>query len=159
MTSRGFTLIELIVVIAIMAILMVGLLITIDPQQQLARARDNNRKRGAIEINSALARYFSSNSSFPWGSDATVLPAEDAGLVAALVTTGDLSFKYSSELGRSPYTGMIVTTESAATGARSWVCFNPESLAASREPTTKYQSPGNGTCDPLMSNDCFFCAE
>lgn len=159
MRNKGFTLIELIIVIAILAILMAGLIVTVDPQQQLARARDNNRRRAAIEINSALVRYFSLNTSFPWGTNASALPAEDSGFIATLVTTGDLSYKYSSEIGRTPYTGLTVSTESVPAGGRTWVCFDPESRAASRESLTMYASPGSGTCDPGTSDSCYYCAE
>lgn len=55
--SEGFTLIELLVVIAILGVLAVGLIVAINPQAQLAKARDSTRKAGIIQISKAIQAY------------------------------------------------------------------------------------------------------
>ena len=63
---RGFTLIELIIVIAIMTILSAGLLIFINPSQKMSEARDRKRKNDVYTIYGALAQYsFLNNGLFP----------------------------------------------------------------------------------------------
>lgn len=159
LSKKGFTLVELIIVIGIMVLLTMGLLIAIDPVEQIARGRDANRRKAVTEYYSALYRYYAGRNSFPWGSGANILPLEDAGLLGAMLNSGELSYKYSDQMGQSPYVGLTVTTQSIAGGAKMWVCFNPESKSMSREALVKYLSPGNGICDPQTSNDCYYCAE
>lgn len=158
-SSDGFTLIELIVVIAIMGILLLGLLISIDPLEKLAKGRDTNRRRAAIEYFLAMQRYYSINTRFPWGIGASAISIEDSGVLATLVGNGELSPKFTSQLGVNPYIGITVTTQSVANGGKIWVCFNPESKGISREVNVTYQQPGTGICDPETSDDCYFCAE
>lgn len=155
----GFTLIELIIVIGILGILTIGLLLTIDPLEHLARSRDANRRSLTVEYYNALQRYYSTNSQFPWGAEGIALPAEDSGLLNTLISAGELSQKYLSKVGVFPYTGITITTQSIAGGGKIWVCFDPESKSISREAGVKYSAPGSGTCDPATIATCFFCAE
>ncbi len=56
-TNRGFTLIELIVTVSILAILVTILIVAINPAEQLARARDSKRAGDLDAIRSAITLY------------------------------------------------------------------------------------------------------
>ena len=72
-SSKGFTLVELLVVVAIIAILAVAAFIAINPITQLYKARDAQRKQDFSQIRSALDAYYNDNncypSSIPFGSE------------------------------------------------------------------------------------------
>lgn len=55
--SRGFTLLELIIVIAILAILSVAVVLVINPAETLARARDSQRLSDLSAVKSAIGLY------------------------------------------------------------------------------------------------------
>jgi prepilin-type N-terminal cleavage/methylation domain-containing protein len=62
----GFTLVELLVVVALIAVLAVAVLSTINPIEQTNRARDAKFRNDAAEIVNAAERYFTVKSYFPW---------------------------------------------------------------------------------------------
>ena len=55
--KRGFTLLELIIVIAILAVLAVAVVIVLNPAEVLAKARDSNRLSDLSALKSAIALY------------------------------------------------------------------------------------------------------
>lgn len=65
---QGFTLVELLIVIALIAILSVAVLATINPIEQTNKARDAKFKNDAAEVLSAYERYFASQNNYPWNS-------------------------------------------------------------------------------------------
>lgn len=68
----GFTLIEMILVTAVMAVLASIILIAVNPSRNLARARNANRQRDVGEIVRAIQLYIIKNGSRPAGIDATL---------------------------------------------------------------------------------------
>ncbi|MDD2225102.1 MAG: prepilin-type N-terminal cleavage/methylation domain-containing protein [Candidatus Shapirobacteria bacterium] len=65
---RGFTLVELLIVIALIAILSVAVLATINPIEQSNKARDAAQKNDAAEVLGALERYYTSQNGYPWNN-------------------------------------------------------------------------------------------
>lgn len=63
--SRGFTLIEFILDIALLLILLAFVLILINPIKQLDKAKDAGRKHDAIEIRTALDAYYNDYGCYP----------------------------------------------------------------------------------------------
>lgn len=77
--SSGFTLVELLIVIALIAILSVAVLATINPIEQSNKARDSRVQNDAAEVMNAYERYYASTQSYPWQAYTTnQLDAEDA---------------------------------------------------------------------------------
>lgn len=64
-SSVGFTLIELVVVMAIIGILATGLVIALNPQAQIQRANDAKRKSDLAQIQKALEQYYNDNNAYP----------------------------------------------------------------------------------------------
>lgn len=63
---RGFTLVELLIVIALIAILSVAVLATINPIEQSNKAKDSTMQNDAAEVLNAYERYYAGQSSYPW---------------------------------------------------------------------------------------------
>jgi uncharacterized repeat protein (TIGR02543 family)/prepilin-type N-terminal cleavage/methylation domain-containing protein len=61
----GFTLLEIILVMGILAVLAGIVIIAINPSRQLAQARNVQRKSDLVEVNKALTQYFIDHKSFP----------------------------------------------------------------------------------------------
>lgn len=72
--STGFTLIELIIVIAILGVLSIVVLVAINPSERLAQTRDAGRKSTVAQLGNAAQSYYVSNgSNYPdeatWADD------------------------------------------------------------------------------------------
>lgn len=65
-TARGFTLVELLIVIALIGVLAVAVLAAINPLEQLNRARDTGMESDASQLLAAIDRYYASQEKFPW---------------------------------------------------------------------------------------------
>ncbi len=61
--SKGFTLIELVIVIGVLAILAAAVVLVLNPGQLLAQARDSQRLSDLNSVKSAIALYLATNSS------------------------------------------------------------------------------------------------
>lgn len=67
-SERGFTLLELIVVIGIMAILAGLILAIVNPLAQFQKANDARRKSDLSQVQKALEQYYQDNGAYPTGS-------------------------------------------------------------------------------------------
>lgn len=66
---RGFTLVELLIVIALIGVLATALVATLNPIEQINKARDSRYKNDAAELLAAIERYYATQQFYPW-SDA-----------------------------------------------------------------------------------------
>ena len=100
---KGFTLVELLIVIALIAILSVAVLATINPIEQANKAKDSTVQNDAAEVLNAYERYYANNQEYPWmGYDnyygtgkptvetAVVLPSNSVGFGICTIGTTDL---------------------------------------------------------------------
>lgn len=67
---RGFTMIELLIVIAILGILAVAVLSAINPIEQIDRGRDTGSRSDAEQLSSAISRFHALRGYYPWFSSA-----------------------------------------------------------------------------------------
>jgi prepilin-type N-terminal cleavage/methylation domain-containing protein len=85
--SKGFTLIEILVVIGIIAVLATIVLIAINPARQFRQARDTQRTSNVNAILNAIGQYMvDTKGSLPAGIDSTakVISSSGANICAAL---------------------------------------------------------------------------
>jgi len=143
--KKAFTLVELLIVIALIAILSVAVLATINPIEQTNKARDAAMKNDAAEVLSALERYYASQNEYPWNSGSgTTVPA------LSKIAIGSTDISFGVGVGGS---GALITTselkssfagkDSFKSGAKaidlmylyhngsdsSWVCYIPKAKA------------------------------
>ncbi|MFZ2153122.1 MAG: type II secretion system protein [Microgenomates group bacterium] len=64
--QKAFTLVELLIVIALIAILSVAVLATINPIEQANKAKDSTVQNDAAEVMNAYERYYVNGSAYPW---------------------------------------------------------------------------------------------
>ncbi len=143
---QGFTLVELLIVIALIAILSVAVLATINPIEQSNKARDAKFKNDAAEVLGALERFYASQNEYPWNQVGTSIPSGVAIVVGSidvefgvkgvgtsdgvLITTSELK---SSFMGKEPFSGspkpedvMYVYHNGSDSN---YVCFHPKAVA------------------------------
>lgn len=65
LNNKGFTLIELIIVIGIISVLSVGALTVLDPVSQFQKANDVRRKSDLAQIQRGLEVYYEDNGKYP----------------------------------------------------------------------------------------------
>jgi len=63
---RGFTMIELLIVIAVLGVLAVAVLSAINPIEQINRGRDTGSRSDAEQLLSAFDRYYTTHQIYPW---------------------------------------------------------------------------------------------
>jgi prepilin-type N-terminal cleavage/methylation domain-containing protein len=77
MNKKGFTLVELLIVIALLGVLATAVLAAINPLEQANRARDSRVKSDSSQLLAAIDRYYVAIGHFPW-YEAGVQTDEDA---------------------------------------------------------------------------------
>jgi prepilin-type N-terminal cleavage/methylation domain-containing protein len=86
--AQGFTLVELLIVIALLGVIATIVIAAINPIEQANKARDAGYKNDASELVSAVQRYYASQSNFPW---TTVNVANTADIKFGWVSADDIS--------------------------------------------------------------------
>lgn len=86
--AQGFTLVELLIVIALLGVIATIVIAAINPIEQANKARDAGYKNDASEMVSAVQRYYASESNFPW---TTLDPTKTADLQFGWVSADDVT--------------------------------------------------------------------
>jgi len=148
--SKGFTLLELLIVIAILAILTTVVVLVLNPAEYLAQARDSQRLSDISTLNSAVSLYLSSISAISWGSGCLTFPS----------TYCTASSTYATPNNSSTCTSVSSSTAvgNGAGGGYGWLPLDFKSLSAgspiAKEPidptnsaTLKYSYNCNSTAN------------
>lgn len=85
---KGFTLVELLIVIALIAILSVAVLATINPIEQSNKAKDSTVQNDAAEVMNSYERYYANAQAYPWMKYGTVKPTVESAILLRSDTLG-----------------------------------------------------------------------
>ncbi len=134
---QGFTLIELIIVIAILGILAVAVLSAINPLEQIRKANDSRRKSNAAELLNGAERYISSYAGEYPAEFAAIGSDSPGALVTAAMVNGlgaELKSEYATRISKTSGTDNVyVYTDNAGL---LHACYQVES----EEQQSKYSS-------------------
>jgi len=172
--QKGFTLVELLIVIALLGALAIGLIGALDPFEQLKKGTDTGTRNTVSEIQAALIRYYALKGFMPWCTSAGVCPSSPAGtklnvapMVNALVNvmnTGELKSNFttvqSGELGK-----VWVTTD--VDNLQAMVCYKPTAKSFQSDLNTVFKTEAGVKDDaaPLVcksnggATDCWWCVQ
>ena len=90
MSKKGFTLIEVLIVIGVIAILAAIVIIAINPARQFAQARNTQRRSDVLAILNAVHQRFTDNKgSFAEGTTCDALPAAES-TITSTVAVGNV---------------------------------------------------------------------
>jgi prepilin-type N-terminal cleavage/methylation domain-containing protein len=166
MKKSAFTLIELLIVIALLGALAVGLLAALDPFEQLKKGTDTGVRNTVSEVHGAIIRYYAvAGNKMPWDPSTSIGPLDlSSGYTTVglpnVVSAGELKSDFSTLAGDRLRQITVIGTQESAT-----VCFRPESKSFRSDPNTKYNSAGvevgtgQSTCGATNSNSfsCYWC--
>ena len=83
MLKKGFTLVELLIVIGLLGAIALIVIAAINPIEQANRARDTRFKSDGGQLISAIERYFAVKSEFPWVTGGTAANDDPFGFITA----------------------------------------------------------------------------
>lgn len=169
--SKGFTLLELLIVIALLGALFIGLLATLDPLEQIKKGADTARRNIVGEIYGSAINFYAVRSGYPWTSDITAMVASNtlmtsapSGYINQIVSSGELKNDFISLAGSGNLGKMFLTSTADANGLRQnlTICYLPESKAFGRDANAQYNNMGAANTGCLATggaNICYFCVK
>ena len=113
----GFTLIELLVVIAVLGVLAGGILVAINPLEQLARGRDAGRKTTVQQLGNAVQSFYT--------SQGAVYPTQSTTWMTTLQTAGEIKTSPTNPSGTGYTTGC-----NTAGVAQNGYCYQTDGIDA-----------------------------
>jgi type IV pilus assembly protein PilA len=179
--KKGFTLVELLIVIAILAVLAAAVVIVLNPGELLAQARDSQRLNDLDTMKNALAIYISQASAIdlgacPGGGRCTFDPGAGNGPFATTTCTfnattntvagaGWIDVNFTSIPGGSPIPFLPIDPTNTANYFYGYACseapnytFELVGRLESQKHRAKMTNDGgndNG-CSTWTANDCFY---
>lgn len=123
---RGFTLLELLIVIAILAILATVVMLVLNPAEYLRQTRDAQRLSDMDTMRDAVNLYLSTSSTAPWG----------AGQYGATTTCNLAGCTVACGGGIYPFTTSCATNRVSAVDGTGWVNVRFNTMIGS-SPLTK----------------------
>lgn len=169
--NKGFTLVELLIVIALLGALAIGLIGALDPFEQLKKGQDTGTRDLVNQVQTAVLRYYATTNKMPWATDTNINAAAltDTNVstgIDNMITAGEMksNFRqiYSGSL-TSVYVTYIPMSSTSSVEVR--VCYQPGSKSFQVDPNTKFSVDGTkltGTeCKSANSSggNCYWCVQ
>ena len=166
--KKGFTMIEMLIVIAVLGILAAALLATIDPFEQMKKARDTTLRNSVIDYLDACTRYYSVTGAMPWWTSeagyctmptGTTTLANLGTCTTKLEDTGELKAGFATALGSGNAARIFVDGndfDDLTDKTLALICFQPDSKSIQNDPNTICTSTGGAGCTP---GECYWCTD
>lgn len=160
-TQRGFTMIELLIVISILGILAVAVLSAINPIEQINRGRDTGSQSDAEQMLSAIDRFYAFQGYYPWVQNpveadniddftliddawestivgCTVLErlSEGDSLLPLCAAGQELKLTFVQRITNPGYNPIFIYNR-ATSGDSTYICFEPQSGAFKQKATER----------------------
>lgn len=145
--SKGFTLVELLIVIALLGALAIGLIAALDPVEMIRRGADTGTRNNTKTLFDAFTRYYVAKGYMPWCSgvgNCTNVPSGTVAIsgnalsgVTAAIAAGELKSTFQTAATKDLTRIYVTGAESTAV-----VCFLPQSRSLSTDPNTIYNVSG-----------------
>ncbi|MEI6190970.1 MAG: LamG-like jellyroll fold domain-containing protein [bacterium] len=146
--KSGFTLLEILLVIGIIAVLAGIVIIAVNPSKQLAQVRNTQRKSDIKQIYNAITQYYIDNSAYPATLSTTAL--------TEICNTGSVASTSTSTSGVNCATAgltnlstlvptYLVSIPTDPTGSSSLLSFIPTAYAATNATGTGYKIAKNAS--------------
>ncbi|PIQ81145.1 MAG: hypothetical protein COZ34_03680 [Candidatus Pacebacteria bacterium CG_4_10_14_3_um_filter_34_15] len=155
--SKGFSLIEVLIVLTIFAILSIAIIVILNPIEQINRGRDISLIQISETLSNAASRYLISQNKVPWNSSiqtTTLSSSQGQSLVANIISLGEL--KQNFVANNDKFEELYITTNEI--NNELLLCFQPHSKAYQQHPFTIFSQNGdfNPRCFENRS-ECYFC--
>ncbi|HUS60067.1 MAG TPA: type II secretion system protein [Nevskiaceae bacterium] len=171
--NKGFTMIELLIVIAVIGILAVAVLAAINPIEQINRGRDTGSRSDAEQLIGGVDRFYATKGYYPWQSsaddetNATVMNSmtntktlNDTVINELVTSTGELKEAFRSRIMASDYNTMWLYNRGTQ-GDSTYVCFIPKSKSflddANLRCTTGFPSDFGADCNGTGGGNFWSC--
>ena len=163
--NHGFTLIEILIVVALIGALFLGILASVDPLEQLKKGGDTSKRELTTQIYNGFLQYYSTQSTFPWTADvsslagtAAAFTAANTGYIATAIVAGELKADFVNLAGSN--LGKIFLSSTAdGQGNRQNLasCFLPDSKSFRVDPNAKYNINGAVSSGCSATSPCYWC--
>lgn len=164
---KAFTLIEILIVIALLGALAAALLATLDPFEQFKKGTDTGTINTASNLQKSIVNYYATKNYMPWCSDAqncndpnqAVASSLENSVIANIITTGELKADFVQLAGGQLGNIFLTGTNDPPTIA---VCYRPISKSFASNPNTKYNKDGTlatGCPSGNPADNCYYCVK
>ncbi|PIS14631.1 hypothetical protein COT64_01635 [Candidatus Shapirobacteria bacterium CG09_land_8_20_14_0_10_39_12] len=170
----GFTMIELLIVIAVLGVLAVAVLSAINPIEQINRSRDTGSRADAEQLLGAIDRYYTSMGWYPWffescaaancplaWTDSNDVGWVDNGGATAVAVMDKLSQQGTAELKAAFVTRIQDTNYNPLwvynhgdSGDATYACFHPKSASFQTEAMNRCTTGLPPDLDPIVATVC-----
>ncbi|KKR80099.1 MAG: hypothetical protein UU25_C0001G0010 [Microgenomates group bacterium GW2011_GWB1_40_9] len=169
--QKGFTLVELLIVIALLGALAIGLIGALDPFEQLKKGTDTGTRDLVNQVQTAVLRYYATTNRMPWTDQSTAFSAsllnaaEMSTAISAMAVAGEMKSNF-NEIYRGQLDKVWVTyiPSSGASSVQVRVCYQPGSKSFQVDPNTKFSNDGTELSTGCKSmsggtNQCAWCVQ
>lgn len=166
--SKGFTMVELLIVIAVLGLLAVAVLSAINPIEQINRSKDTGNRSDAEQLISGIDRYYTVKGYYPWqtapndGNEtrlnaagisggnlvSTKSPTAFSDLTNYVLnklegSTAELKSAFTNRIVKSDYNTLYIYNRGTA-GDSTYVCFYPQSSSFNEDGAKRCGTAGAG---------------